>query len=267
MDAPTPILPEILPGVPVAPVAPVAIGRHKSTCVCKICLRARERITLGLPRTSNRAARRIERVAAETRRAEKLKRVKNTVPERARLAIERDARMEASLETQVRLGHKPNVALAAQTADVSARRGQQVAKAKSFVETALEENGITDDRLAQVGAAGLEANEVRLIVQDGVVVDAVNIPDWHGRHKYWRDLLLVKGHLGKDAETNGAGGLIVIATSAVQNETGHPAACACEVCATAWEAKSREYLAQHRRMRSIDALPESIDSLDSPTDE
>src|ERR1700674_4041731 len=115
---------------------PLAIGRHKLACTCRICTRARERIALGLPKTNTRPAERLERAARRIertkRRTAKLEEAKQHVPERIKRTIERTAKLEASLETQVRLGHKPDLALAAATADISAPAARKINDCRDF---------------------------------------------------------------------------------------------------------------------------------------
>ena len=63
---------------------------------------------------------------------------------------------------------------------------------------ALERNGIAPELLDEVGLEGLHATETRVITNNGVVTDGVEVPDYHARLKYWREYNLMVGRLGKE---------------------------------------------------------------------
>lgn len=226
----TPQLPQELPQeLPSSVELPQVAGNHKPNCPCRLCERVRARRAAGLPTSAEEKA--AKRAAAEARReAKRAKKRKSNATVAA---------VQASLATQVRLGHRPNAGLAGESAGVSARQGQMIAEANNFVQQALSSVGITDSKLAEVAAAGLEAAMQKIITdRDGRIVDVVNTPDWRNRHAFWSDLLRIKKILGADTETGGgSGGLIIITNDAAKVLPGHPPACTCDSCKIAWEEK------------------------------
>jgi hypothetical protein len=165
-----------------------------------------------------------------------------------------EERVSASIETQIALGQTPNAALAGRVAGVSERTGQLVSNANNFVQTALLKHGITDDRLAEIASAGMDAFFQKIITDnDGAIVDVINQPDWKSRHAFWRDILMVKKLLGNDSENaaGGSGGLVIITPDAARVQTGHPAACVCDECRVQWEEKARHLRVATVRERQI----------------
>jgi hypothetical protein len=220
------------------------VPHHKLGCGCKVCVRIRNAKLLGKP----------------SRKELKLKAAANR-----KLREETKAGIKASLNTQVLLGQTPNAALAAKSVGVSDRVGQIVSHANQFVQTALVKAGITDDRLAEIAAAGMDAFFQKIITDnDGAIIDVINQPDWKSRHAFWRDILMVKKLLGNDTENaaGGSGGLVIITPDAARVQTGHPAACVCDECRVQWEEKAR-----HLRVATIrDAriLADSSPAIPSP---
>jgi hypothetical protein len=133
---------------------------------------------------------------------------------------------------------------------------------------ALAKVGITEERLDQVSAEGIDANETVLIRdRDGNVIDAIHIPDWHARHKFLRDLYMMIGRLGSDREsTPQGGGLIIIAPQEAKVVAGHASACVCEKCIEAWNEKTKALSRRAANAMAVDAelvgnkrsLPESL---------
>jgi len=53
----------------------------------------------------------------------------------------------------------------------------------------LARAGITDDKLAAVAAEALDAKHYKFVTdRDGNIVETIEIPDWHNRHRYWSDM-------------------------------------------------------------------------------
>jgi hypothetical protein len=246
---------------------------HRPTCICTLCKRIQDRIASGKPsyaarratQTANRLAR--QKVAAQSKRQPK--RQPNGNRERR---IARDAALEASLETQVVLGRQPNAKLAGQIAGIEPRTAQLKAKESNFVQSALEKVGITDDKLAEVAARGLDAKIVKIITdRDGNVIDAIEQHDTKGQHLFWRDILMTKGILGNDRDSQVAsGGLIIIAPNEATVIEGHSPACVCEKCLAAWNEKTKVLSRNASRAMTVDAeivenprpLPENLESED-----
>ena len=242
---------------------------HKPECTCTLCARIQARIARGEP--SQAEVREQRRQQREQKQREQQKQ-RTTLLSRKRQ--EREAQrtaLEASIETQARLGHKPNVTLAGEIVGMDPRRAQQVSQAEGFVQGALSRAGITDDKLAQIAAEGLDAALQRIITdRDGRIIDVVNVPDWKSRHAFWADLLRVKKILGGENNDGGmgSGGLIIITPDSAKVLPGHPPACVCDACKLAWEEKTQHLRRAANREAAIltSALTSAVNSQQPPID-
>jgi hypothetical protein len=164
-------------------------------------------------------------------------------------AIRKAALVEGAVAGQISAGVRPSIEKAAQIAEVSTKKAREIAP-DDFVQSALVKAGITDDKLFSLGAQALEAESTKLITDsDGNIVEAIKLPDWQNRHRFWRDLLMVKGHLGSEREMPATGGLMIIVPDQARVVAGHPPACSCQECAAAWNERTKEF--QQRAMRSM----------------
>jgi hypothetical protein len=102
------------------------------------------------------------------------------------------------------------------------------------IEAALQRAGITADLLALKGAEGLQAYNTRV--------------NFLAQHRFWRDLLMVKGYLGKDDNNTGGGGLIILAPN-VQVCPGHLTTCQCSECVELWNQSCKGFLEVQQRRR------------------
>jgi|SRR5579885_407997 hypothetical protein len=220
---------------------------HQATCSCIICARIRARSTSG------KASKATERAVAHQRRLErkKDKRFGTTPNTKREQRIAKKAMLTGALVGQAVAGARPNIAAAARIAGMDPSQAQRQVRRDGTVIEAFERAGITDDRLAQVAAEGLEAKQIKLIAdRDGRVIDAIDMPDHKNRHAFWRDILMAKGVLGRDREdTVAGGGLIIIAPQEVSVVPGHPPACTCQECIDAWNEKTK--LLQERATRAM----------------
>jgi hypothetical protein len=223
---------------------------HQPSCVCTLCRRIQARIAAGKP------TKEAERAMAKAQRQAKAKSNATTPSNLRERRLVKDAALTAAVAAQAANGLKPNIAQAARIAGMDPSQAQRKIGSDESVLAALARVGITPEVLDSVGAAGLNANETRLITKDGEVLDAIEVPDWHARHKFLRDFYLMIGRLGRDSETQAPGGLIVIASNFVQAVTGHASSCACDECTRVWEEKAREYMESHKRGRNFDDIPD-----------
>jgi hypothetical protein len=210
---------------------------HRETCVCMLCRRIQAAIAAGKPPKA------VARALAHQRRLETRATPRNLRERR----IAKDAMLTGAIAGQAASGTRPNIAQAARIAGMDPSQAAKAVKANDSILDALSRIGINADKLAEVFAGGLEACEVRLVIRNGEVVDALAVPDWHARHKFARDVLLARGELGSDRDQQPqGGGLIIITPDSAKVIDGHPAACACDACNAAWEEK-----AEHLRRASL----------------
>jgi hypothetical protein len=235
---------------------------HKETCICRLCNAVRSRLAAGLPKKE------IERAMAKAQRlingTDKTAEPRN---DRER-AVATHAAIVAATTALVDNGTIPEATAVARAAGVPIER----AKLEVSVPEALDRAGITDSRLDSVALSGLDAEDTRLIIQDGIVTDAVGVPDWKARHNFWRDLNLMKGRLRPDEQQIG-GGLIIVAPHEINLTPGHPPNCQCAKCALSWEAEAvgamRRVAREQQAARTVDGEvvepdPETTDPQDSP---
>jgi hypothetical protein len=163
----------------------------------------------------------------------------------------------------------------AQIAGVSRGTAAKALTGSDFVRGALSRAGIDDDKLATVAAEGLDAKHTKILTdRDGNAVDAIEMPDYKSRHAFWRDILMAKGVLGndRDSQGGGSGGLIIVAPEAAIVVEGHPPACTCDECIEAWNEKMKVLADRAAREMAVDAevlddppnfpLPETEDDED-----
>lgn len=235
---------------------------HTNSCVCTLCARIQARIAAGKPtKEEERAQRRAQRLATEA-----LKKPTARPGREQRLA--KDAALAASVATQIALGQKPSATLAAKIADIDPSTAQgktRAGKLDESVHAALLRAGITNDRLFAVASEGLDAKSTRLVTdKDGRVVDAIEFPDHQNRHRFWRDLLMVKGYLGReDTSQVPSGGLIIIAPDAAKVVPGHVETCMCEECIAAWDEKTKELrlLEEKRNANDAELVESAVDGV------
>jgi len=249
-ETPLPSTPNVTSAPVVDPTRARNAKGHKSTCICTLCKRIQARIDAGLPpKATSRAMAHERRVAGN-----KDKRFGTTPRNKREKRIAKTAMLTGAVVGQAAVGVRPNIAQAATIAGMDPSQAQRQIKRDKRVTEILERVGITDEKVFGVYSEGMDAKETRLIVRDGEVKDAVEVPDWHARHKFARDLLMVQGHLGNDRDSGaGGGGLIIIAPEVARVVPGHPAACVCDECIAAWNEKTKTLSAQAERAMAIDA--------------
>jgi hypothetical protein len=223
-------------------------NNHRPLCECSICTNIRARITTGRP------AKATQRAIARQRRLEAAK-AKTTPRTRRERQIAKDTAVNTAIATQVMVGVRPSIVKTAQIAGVSRPTAARAMKGNDFVAGALSRAGIDDDKLATVAAEGLEAKFVKILTdREGQVTSKIETPDYTSRHLYWRDVLMAKGILGNDRESQGSGGgLIIIAPEAASLVEGHPPTCICQECIDAWNVKHKSLSERALREMAVDA--------------
>lgn len=239
---------------------------HKPNCVCKVCLRIQAAIAAGKPpKAETREKQRLTRIAKakakqELRRAEVAAKAQAKAKVKSALA----SKIEGVVLGQVAAGIIPSASRVAEMTGASLGETKQV-MGGDFVQSALARAGITDDKLAQVAAEGLEAKNYRYLTdRDGNIVDVIEMPDHQNRHRFWRDLLMVKGYLGSDREQVASGGLMIIVPEQARVVKGHPPTCTCDECIKAWNDRTREMSARALKAMTIDAEISSGQVVENP---
>ena len=241
---------------------------HRLECLCILCKRIQDAIAAGKPSKADaRASARLAREARAKSREKSLSESKRAKADEKRLKA---ALVQGAMAGQIAAGAMPSIEKAAEIAGISVAKARNAAP-KDLVQDALERNGITDDRLYELAQNALDAKNYKVITDsDGNVIETVAIPDWQNRHRFWRDLLAVKGHLGSDREMAATGGLMIIVPDQARVVPGHPPACNCEQCIAAWNERTKKISQQALRSMARDAeiaknpnsIPATLDDAD-----
>ena len=230
---------------------------HRLDCRCCVCEASRRRKASGRPtKAEERALRREqrERVRAERRKAESQRR--SSTPQNAReRRLVKETALVSALAGQAAVGARPNIAAAARIAGMDASQATKKVHGDESLQAALDRAGITDEKLFEVAGEGLDAFLTRILTdKNGNVTDTIKIKDFHAIHKFWRDLLMVKGYLGREEpQQQASGGLIIIANDAAKVVPGHSETCMCDECIAAWEEKTKELRQLELKRHAIEA--------------
>lgn len=223
---------------------------HRDSCTCTLCARIKARIAAGKPPKA------VARAMGHQRRIERAKdkRIGTTPRNKSEQRIAKRAMLTGAIVGQAAAGVRPNIARAARIAGIDPSQAQRQIRRDESIQAALARAGITDAKLFELAAEALAAENVRLITnRDGNLTDAISFPDWLARHKFWQDLLKVKGFLGREEPPAPVGGLIIIAPDAAKVLPGHAATCMCQECIAAWDEKTKELRRLEARRSAIDA--------------
>jgi hypothetical protein len=156
---------------------------HKPNCPCRICTPTRAAIAAGkIP------------MKAQLKKPG----IRKATP-RHRLFAKGVAAQIASGSGKTNL--KEAALAAGYTENDAAHHGSELVRRpeiQGLILRALNEAGITQQRLADVASRGLDATETKLVTFEGEVKSREEIPDWHARHKFWRDSNMIFGNFPKE---------------------------------------------------------------------
>ena len=226
---------------------------HKPTCTCAICRRIQAAASAGKPPKSVVRAlahqRRLQRDAARKAVAIKTRRERR---------INKDAALTSALVSQVAMGERPNIALAARIAGMdpsqAAKKLKNDESINEGIRDALSRIRLDADSLARALDEGLDAFIVKTASLDGKITDERFYPDYATRHKYVETLLKVRGELKLD-DAPPQGGLVLIGIKEAQTITpGHEPQCDCDLCIAGWEKRmQRSIKLSTRRAEALEA--------------
>lgn len=159
----------------------VRFGKHRTGCACAFCAKVRAQLAFAADKEARglKVRRRLRREKSNLtlRQQRFVGEFADPTSPAFRNAAE-SARLSGYSEQAA-----PNIG-------AELLRNQRVQRA---ILAAFEAQGVTPDRLAQVVAEGLSAEETRYFAHDGRVTDERRVPDWHSRHKFAETALRVRG--------------------------------------------------------------------------